>query len=125
MAAEEIRGQASSVLVIDWPSSDVPDALATAGYDVYVKGGPEPDAFSIRELDDGEPVARPLGHAPPAVHLVYCHRPLDGLPAIVAMAAELGARALWYQSARTSDGDDEPTACWALPGGRGPRAVPG
>jgi predicted CoA-binding protein len=79
---------------------------------VYVKGGPEPDAFSLREIHDGQSRARQLGHAPARVDVVYCHRPLDELPAIVAMAAELRAGALWYQSGSTPDGAREPTACW-------------
>ncbi len=41
-AAARILTGVSSVLVIDWPSRDVPATLAFAGYTVYVKGGPGP-----------------------------------------------------------------------------------
>jgi hypothetical protein len=110
--AEQILGQATSLLLVDWPSAEVSDTLARAGYIVYGKGGPEPDAFSIREVRDGEPVVRPLGRAPERVDVVYCHRPLSELPTIVAMAVELGAEVVWHQSGRTSDGLRDPRACW-------------
>jgi hypothetical protein len=61
--AEQLLGSARTILLVDWPSPDVPDTLARARYDVYVKGGPEPDAFSIREMREGRPVARQLGRA--------------------------------------------------------------
>ena len=37
-AAARILAEARSVLVIDWPSRDVPASLALAGYMVFVKG---------------------------------------------------------------------------------------
>jgi predicted CoA-binding protein len=62
----------------------VPDTLAGAGYAVFVKNGPGPEDFNP---------------APPEhIDLVYCHRPLEELPGIVAQAKELGAQAVWCQS---------------------------
>lgn len=112
MEAEDILEKAASILLIDWPSPEVPDTLLRAGYTVYVKGGPEPNAYSVRELRDGQPVARQIGRAPERVDVVYCHRPLEEVPAIVATARELGAHAIWHQSGRTRDGAADPKACW-------------
>ena len=70
---------ARSVLVVDWPSRDVPDALAAVGLEVVVKGGPGP-----------------LDPRPERIDLVYAYRPVDELPGIAAMAKELGARTVWH-----------------------------
>ena len=111
-AAARVLAKARSVLVIDWPSRDVPASLALAGYTVFVKGGPGPADYAAWELDGGEPVSRPLGREPDRVDLVYCHRPFGELPGIVALAGRLGARAFWWQTGLTSGGKD-PSGCWA------------
>jgi hypothetical protein len=103
---------AGSVLLVDWPSPDVPDTLVRAGYTVVVKGGPGPADYSVRESRDGEIVVRRLGRAPERVDLLYAHRPLEELPGIVGMALEIGARALWYQSGLASPGARDPRGCW-------------
>src|SRR6266545_835383 len=72
---EQILTSADSILVIDWPSRDVPETLTRAGYTVLVKGGPEPDNFSAWQLRDGEVVVAKLGRAPAHVDIVYAHRP--------------------------------------------------
>jgi hypothetical protein len=102
--------------VIDWPSRDVPAALAAAGLTVIVKGGPGPEDYTVWEVTGGEPVTRPLGRAPEHADLVYCHRPFAELPSIVAMAKGLGATAVWRQSGVTSTGDRAPDGCWVPPG---------
>jgi predicted CoA-binding protein len=110
--AERILKAASSALLIDWPSRDVPDTLTRAGYAVFVKGGPEPDNYSAYELRDGEVVTRRLGRAPEQVDVVYSHRPLDELPGIVEMARGLGARTVWCQSGLASSGANDPKGYW-------------
>ena len=114
-AAARILAETRSVLVIDWPSRDVPASLAFAGYKVFVKGGPGPTDYTAWTLDGGEPVSRPLGHEPGRVDLVYCHRPFGELPGIVALAGRLGARAFWWQTGLTSGGGKDPSGCWAPP----------
>ena len=114
-AAARVLAEARSVLVIDWPSRDVPASLTFAGYAVFVKGGPGPADYAVWELDSGEPVSRPLGREPDRVDLVYCHRPFGELPGIVAMAGGLGARAFWWQTGLTGDGGKDPTGCWVPP----------
>ena len=110
--AERILRAARRVLLVDWPSREVPQALAEAGYAVVVKGGPAPDAYSSWYLTDGEVLRRdleaPLDHA----DLVYAHRPLDELPGIVQTALRLGANAVWRQSGLDSAGGRDPVGCW-------------
>jgi predicted CoA-binding protein len=110
--AERIVKAASTVLVVDWPSRDVPDTLARAGYTVIVKSGPGPHDYSVQELRDGTVVARDLGRAPEQADLVYAHRPLAELPAIVVLAKEMGAKAVWRQSGLTSAATRDPKGCW-------------
>ena len=109
---QQILESAGSVLVVDWPSRDVPETLARAGFEVVVAGGPEPDSYSAYEVRDGEVVVRHIGLAPDHADLVYSHRPLDELPGIVAAAQKLGARTVWYQSGLGSGGADDPHGCW-------------
>ena len=115
-AAARILADTKSVLVIDWPSPDVPASLTFAGFTVFVKGGPGPADYNAWELDSGEPVSRPLGRALDRVDLVYCHRPFGELPGIIALAGRLGARALWWQTGLASDGTKDPSGCWIPPG---------
>ncbi len=114
-AAARILAEMRNVLVIDWPSRDVPASLAFGGFTVFVKGGPGPADYAAWELDAGEPVSRPLGREPERVDLVYCHRPFGELPGIIALAGRLGARALWWQTGLTSGGGKDPAGCWAPP----------
>jgi CoA binding domain len=114
-AAARVLAETTSVLVIDWPSRDVPASLALAGYTVFVKGGPGPADYAAWELDGGEPVSRALGRALDRVDLVYCHRPFGELPDIVALAGRLGARAFWWQTGLSSGGGKDPSGCWAPP----------
>ena len=114
-AAARILAEARSVLVIDWPSRDVPASLTFAGYTVFVKGGPGPADYAAWELDSGEPVSRQLGREPGRVDLVYCHRPFGELPGIVALARRLGARAFWWQTGLTSGSGKDPSGCWVPP----------
>jgi len=118
-AATRVLADTRSVLVIDWPSRDVPASLAFAGFTVFVKGGPGPADYTVWELERGEPVSRPLGRALDRVDLVYCHRPFGELSGIIALAGRLGARALWWQTGLASDGSKDPSGCWVPPGESG------
>jgi predicted CoA-binding protein len=110
--AGQILRETGSVLVVDWPSKDVPETLTRAGYTVLVKGGPEPDNYRAYEVRDGEVISRRTGEAPATVDLVYSYRPVEELPGIVAMAQRLRARAVWLQSGVASDGTKAPDGCW-------------
>ncbi len=114
--AQEILAGSHTVVVIDWPSREVPETLARAGFAVAVKGGPGPAGFTAWELAGGQLITRPLAAAPGRAELVYAHRPLPELPAIISLAVSLGARALWRQSGRNSAGEPDPAGCWLPPG---------
>lgn len=103
---------AHTVLVVDWPSRDVPEALARAGYEVVVHGGPGPEDYAAWALVDGEVVVGPAGPAPKRADIVYSYRPLAELPEIARMAVALGANAVWIQSGLNADGGKDPTGCW-------------
>ena len=99
--------RARSVLLVDWPSQDVPDSLVRAGLAVFVKGGPGPRDFAARELVHGEVVSRAVDEPPDQIDLVYAYRPLDELPSIVALARQLGAFAVWRQAGLSRDESGE------------------
>src|SRR5215470_1144010 len=113
--AEPTLQAAARIMVIDWPSRDVPDTLVRAGYTVFVKGAPTlsgmADNYAAYELHGGEIVPRRLDRALEAVDLVYAHRPIGELRDIAALARQLGATAVWLQSGMSPDGKD-PKGCW-------------
>ena len=109
----EILKSARRIAVIDWPSKDVPDSLARAGLEVSVHGGPEPDNWSVQEVADGdEVVGRYTGTAPESAEIVYSHRPLEELPEVLALAKQLGAKAVWVQSGKDAEGKPDVTGTW-------------
>jgi len=101
-----------TVLVVDWPSRDVPETLARAGFAVTVRGGPGPEDYSAYECDDSGVVARDVGSAPKHVDLIYAHRPMVELPSLVALAQSMGARAIWLQSGLDANGRKDASGCW-------------
>lgn len=111
-ATADILRAVASVLVVDWPSRDVPDTLARAGYEVVVKGGPERDTYVRYRVDGDDVTAGPAGPPPARADLVYVHRPIRELPGLVALATELGARAVWYQSGVNETGAKDSKGCW-------------
>ena len=98
---DAILAGAKAFLLIDWPTREVPDTLARAGYEVVVHGGPGPEDYTAYEVVDGEVVARRVGRAPAHADVVYAYRPIGELPGIVAQAVALGAGTVWVHA-----GDD-------------------
>src|SRR5687767_5441285 len=104
---------ATAVVVIDWPTKDVPDSLARAGLEVYVHGGPAADAWTSASVGADGSIGSTRTGAPPArADVVYTHRPVDELPDIVAVATDVGARAVWLHSGMREDGVRDPHGCW-------------
>ena len=108
----EVLKNVRTVLVIDWPSKEVPEELTLAGFQVYVQGGPGPTDYSVYELNDGRIVARHTGGPPERAELVYSYRPLSELPQIVARAKALHAETIWTQSGLRAAGTNDPKGCW-------------
>jgi predicted CoA-binding protein len=103
---------AETILVIDWPSKEVPELLALAGFKVVVRGGPGPEDYSAYELNNGKVVARRIGPPPERVDLVYSYRPLSELPEIISTAKSLQAKTIWTQSGMSANGVKDPKGCW-------------
>jgi len=112
MSPCEILETAGTVLVIDWPSRDVPDTLVRAGFQVIVRGGPGPEDYSVWELKDGKIVSRRAARPPDRADLIYSHRPLGELAGINALARQLQATTIWMQSGRAAAGVNDPKGCW-------------
>ncbi len=108
-----LKGGHVIVLLIDWPERAVPEGLARAGREVWVKGGPGDDGYSL--WPDGE-----KGVAPERADMVYVFRPLAEMPAAVGLAKRLSARTIWYQSGRNAAGDRDLKGC-ALSAGEAER----
>jgi predicted CoA-binding protein len=113
--AAEVLRDSSTILVVDWPSTDVPISLARSGHRVVVNGGPEPDNYNEYVVTDEEVETRFVGRPPDQVDLVYVFRPIDELPAYVAQALSLGARAVWLQSGLDEAGHRDSGGTWLAP----------
>jgi DNA-binding transcriptional LysR family regulator len=109
---KELFSSTRDVLVIDYPSTDVPEALVRAGFDVVVSGGPNPEDHTHWELDGDAVVQRPYGHPPDHADLVWSFRPINELAGISAYAKQIGARAVWLHSGYNERGEVEPEGVW-------------
>lgn len=111
----ELLRQAKTILLVDWPSREVPDSLARHGFTVVSRDGEAEDDYNAYEVH-GEAVRfRAVGHPPVHADLVYTHRPLEELPRIIEMAKSVGASAIWVQTGRDANGVSDPRGCWADP----------
>ena len=89
----ELLRTCRSVLLVDWPSREVPHALARLGMDVVAAEGPE--TYRVYELTEGGGVRSGKSGSPASTDLVYAYRPLAELVEIADLARRLGARAVW------------------------------
>ena len=101
---------ARTVLLIDWPSRDVPDTLARGGFTVVSSDGP--DEYNAYEIEGERVRVRAVGEPPMRADLVYTHRPIDELPEIIDAAKAAGAKAVWIQSGLDETGAKDPRGCW-------------
>jgi predicted CoA-binding protein len=104
--AADVLKRTESILLIDWPSRDVPDTLARAGFRVTSQEGPGVEDYNAYELIGDEVVIRNLGAEPDHADLVYIHRPFDELADILEIAKRLGARAIWSEAGPDTPGAD-------------------
>jgi hypothetical protein len=98
MTPDEVLRATRTVLLIDWPTRDVPEALARAGYEVIASQGPGPEDYTAYDLDDDQVVARHAGAPPARAELVYSHRPDGDLPGVIDLARHVGATAIWCET---------------------------
>ena len=113
MNPKELLKAVQTILVMDWPSKEVPETLVRAGFHVVVRGGPGPEEFSAYEWNDGEVVACHTGCPPERAELIYSYRPLSELPEIVVAAKRSQAETIWTQSGLSASGANDPKGCWA------------
>jgi predicted CoA-binding protein len=106
----KLLADAKTVLLIDWPSRDVPDTLARSGLTVVSSDGP--DEYNAYELEGNEVRVRAVGEPPKRADIVYTHRPIDELPDIIDAAKAAGAKAVWIQSGLDKSGAKDPRGCW-------------
>jgi len=111
---KELFDGVKTVLVIDWPSKEVPELLALAGFSVVVHGGPGPEDYSGYEVEvkDNKVVSRRIGRPPEHAELVYSYRPLSELSETIAAAKQVRAKMLWTQSGISPDGQKGQKGCW-------------
>lgn len=109
-----LLSETRTILLIDWPSRDVPDSLARHGFTVVSDDGPR-TGYNSYEADGDEVRVRPLVCPPETADLLYTHRPLGELPDIVETAKAVGARAVWLQSGRDNSGATDPRGVWLPP----------
>jgi predicted CoA-binding protein len=98
--AREVLSRSKTVVAIDWPSQEVPELLAAAGFAVYSHEGPGDDEWYLYEADTRTRVSAP----PDTGDVVYTYRPADELPGIVEFAQTLGAHTIWFEEGRRDRG---------------------
>jgi hypothetical protein len=120
--ARALLASARQVLLVSFIGPEVPATLIAAGFDVYAKVGPEPDAWAVCRRDLGdfrnrngvrlEPISRP----PERVDLLHLDVS-DAFDECLGVAKALGARTFWFHSARTCPPERRPrllAACGAI-----------
>ena len=109
-------GLRGTVLLVDWPSRDVPDSLARAGFEVVAQEGPS--VFAAYEALGDEVRARPT-QQPRRVDVVYAYRPSDEVSEIVELAVRLGARTMYWETGPGQATADEDSRARAIVEGAG------
>ena len=91
-----VLAETQTVVLVDWPSREVPDTLARRGFTVIANEGPE--TYTAYEADGNEVRTRSVDGLPQSAELVYAYRPIDELPEIVQTATAVGATTVWLAS---------------------------
>jgi len=90
-----VLAETKTVVLVDWPSREVPDTLARRGFTVIAHEGAE--TYTAYEADGNEVRTRSVDGLPQSAELVYAYRPIDELPDIVQTATAVGATTVWLQ----------------------------
>ena len=112
---QRLLASAVTILLIDWPSREVPDTLARHGFNVVSHDDEAPDAINAYKVEGNEVRVEYVGRLPDRADIVYTHRPVDELPEIVETAKTVGAKAVWIQSGLDSGGVKNPRGVWLAP----------
>ncbi len=99
----EILENANTILLVDWPGTEVPQALLTAGFKVFSYS---PGKYSIAILKTGEKEGltfKELDKRPEKVDIVNIFRPEEEHDAIIAEhVLPLKAKVIWLHPPVTS-----------------------
>jgi predicted CoA-binding protein len=96
--AADLLRTSTTIVLIDYPGTAVPAAIARAGYTTIAKEGPAPDDYCEHVVEGDEVAIRKVGSPPEHADIVYSHRPEDELPGIIDLAQQIGARAVWCET---------------------------
>jgi predicted CoA-binding protein len=91
-----LLAETRTVVLVDWPSREVPDTLARRGFTVIASEGAE--TYTAYEAEGNEVRTRSVDRLPQSAELVYAYRPIDELPDIVQMATAVGATTVWLHA---------------------------
>ncbi|HTK96979.1 MAG TPA: SRPBCC domain-containing protein [Pseudomonadales bacterium] len=111
-AAVALLRAARRILLVSFIGPEVPETLLSAGFEVFAKTGPEPDAWARCRRDLGELVFEPCTTPLNDIDLVHLDVS-DAFEEYLEVAHSLGARTFWFHSARTcppQPHDDR--GCW-------------
>jgi hypothetical protein len=114
----EVLRPGSAVLLVDWPSQDIPRSLLAAGftvlsanlargtasqYSLVPPGSPAPqprdgvEVMAAQRDGDGPLLITRLVAMPARVDILCAYRPAEELAGIARRAADIGATTLWVQ----------------------------
>ncbi len=105
----EILRRAHRVVVQDFSGEELLPALASAGFEVTLYGGPAETDVQAVGFDGGRLVFRRTGRRPDAADVMFVYRPVAELDAVVSEARRLGGATIWGQAdptGRIPDADE-------------------
>lgn len=95
-----MTGEIQSILLVDWPSRDIPLKLVQSGFTVfsYSPDGYHQAFVTVTGNSNDELVFHPMNKPPVAVDLVMIYRPSEEHASIIRdHVIPLGAKVLWLQ----------------------------
>jgi len=102
---------ARRILLVSFIGPEVPQALLAAGFEVFARTGPQPDAWARCVRRGGALAFEPRTTPPENVDLVHLDVPDFG--EYLELARALGAKTFWYHSARTRPPEPhDDRGCW-------------
>jgi hypothetical protein len=110
--ALDLLRAARRILLVSFIGPEVPQTLLAAGFEVYAKIGPQPDAWARCRRDRGELAFDPIATPPNGIDLVHLDVS-DAFAEYLDVARSLGAKTFWFHSARTRPPEPhDDRGCW-------------
>ncbi len=103
---------ARRILLVSFIGPEVPQTLLAAGFEVYAKVGPQPDAWAHCRSEHRELMFDPRATPPDEIDLVHLDVS-DAFAEYLDVAHSLGAKTFWFHSARTRPPEPhDDRGCW-------------